>query len=103
MQRIALLGLGAMGSGLAANWLKKGFPLAIYNRSPDKAKPLVAAGAALAATPREAAEGADVVVCVVPDDGASRGVWLGERGALAGAKRGAIAIESSTLTPDWVR
>ena len=103
MQRVALLGLGAMGSGLAANWLKKGFPLAIYNRTPEKAKALASAGAIVAATPREAAKDADIIVGVVPDDDASRGVWLGEEGALAGAKKGAIAIESSTLTPDWVR
>jgi 3-hydroxyisobutyrate dehydrogenase len=103
MQRIALLGLGAMGSGMAANWVKKGFPLTIYNRSPDKAKALVAAGATLAATPREAAAGAEIIVAVVADDDASRGLWLGADGALAGARRGAIAIESSTLTPDWVR
>ncbi len=103
MQRVALLGLGAMGSGMAANWLKKGFSLTIYNRTPEKAKALAAAGAKIAASPLEAAKDADVIIGVVPDDEASRGIWLGERGALAGAKSSAVAIESSTLTPDWVR
>jgi 3-hydroxyisobutyrate dehydrogenase len=103
MQRIAVLGVGTMGGGMAVNWLKKGFPLTIWNRTPARAVPLVAEGATLASTPREAAEGADVVVAMVADDDASRGVWLGATGALEGAKPGAIVIESSTLTPDWVR
>ena len=57
----------------------------------------------VATTPREAAEGADCVFAMVADDTASRGVWLGDDGALAGAKTGAVVVESSTLTPDWVR
>jgi 3-hydroxyisobutyrate dehydrogenase len=103
MQRIALLGVGTMGAGMAANWLKKGFALTIWNRTPARAEPLGAQGAAVAATPREAAEGADVILAMVADDDASRAVWLGPTGALESAKPGAILIESSTLTPDWVR
>jgi 3-hydroxyisobutyrate dehydrogenase len=103
MQRIALVGLGAMGSGMAANWLKKGFALSVYNRSREKAEPLIAQGARVTETPRDAAAGADIVLSVVADNNASRAVWLGERGVLASAKPGAVLIESSTLTPDWVR
>src|SRR5271163_3988251 len=103
MQRVTLLGLGAMGAGMAANWLAKGFQLSVWNRTPAKAQALAAKGAKAAATPREAAAGADVIFAMVADDAASRAVWLGADGALAGAKTGAIAVESSTLTPDWVR
>ncbi len=103
MQRVALLGLGTMGVGMAANWLAKGFALSVWNRTPANARALAAKGAKAAATPRETAEGADFVFAMVADDAASRSVWLGENGALAGAKTGAIVIESSTLTPDWVR
>ena len=103
MQRIALLGLGTMGAGMAANWLAKGFPLSVWNRTPAKAQALAAKGAKAAATPREAAAGADCIFAMVADDAASRSVWLGDDGALAGAKPGAIVVESSTLTPDWVR
>ena len=103
MQQIALLGLGAMGSGMAANWLAKGFGLSVWNRTPTKAAPLAAKGARVAATPRAAAEGADIVVAMVADDEASRAVWLGDDGALAGGKPGAIAIEMSTVSPDWAR
>ena len=103
MQRVTLLGLGAMGAGMAANWLAKGFPLSVWNRTPAKAQALTGKGAKAAATPREAAAGGDVIVAMVADDAASRSVWLGADGALAGAKAGAIVVESSTLTPDWAR
>lgn len=103
MQRVALLGSGIMGSGMAVNWLKKGFPLTVYNRTRSKAEPFGAHGALVASTPREAAQDADVIVAMVGDDNASRAVWLGEDSALAGAKQGAILVECSTLTPDWVR
>ncbi|HEX9168348.1 MAG TPA: NAD(P)-dependent oxidoreductase [Roseiarcus sp.] len=103
MQRVALLGLGVMGGGMAANWLAKGFPLSVWNRTLAKMQALAAKGAKAAATPREAAEGADCIFAMVADDTASRSVWLGADGALAGAKAGAIVVESSTLTPDWVR
>ena len=103
MQRVALLGLGIMGSGIASNLLKKGFPLTIYNRTAGKADALVAQGATVAVSPREAAQNADVVISVVGDDVASRAVWMGEQGALAGAATGTILVECSTLSPDWVR
>jgi 3-hydroxyisobutyrate dehydrogenase len=103
MQRIAMIGLGIMGSGMAANWLAKGFPVAVYNRTRAKAEPLATKGARIADNPRAAAKDADIIVAMVSDDDASRKVWLGNDGALAGLKSGAIAIESSTLTPEWVR
>ena len=103
MQRVAILGLGIMGGGMAANWLAKGFEVSVWNRTRAKAEPLAAKGAKVAATPRDAAQGADFIFAMVSDDDASRSVWLGPDGALAGAKSGAIGVESSTLTPDWIR
>jgi 3-hydroxyisobutyrate dehydrogenase len=88
---------------MAANWLAKGFEVAVWNRAAVKAQALAGKGAKAAATPREAATGADFIFAMVADDDASRSVWLGGDGALAGAKRGAIGVESSTLTPDWIR
>ena len=55
MQRVALLGLGTMGAGMAANWVAKGFALSVWNRTPAKAQALASKGAKAAATPREAA------------------------------------------------
>ncbi len=100
--RVTLLGLGLMGSGMARRLLSAGFPLTVYNRDPAKAAPLAATGARVAATPRDAATGANVILCMVADDVASRNLWLGESGALAGAARGTVCIESSTLTVGWV-
>ena len=96
--RVALIGLGLMGSGMARRLLGAGFPLSVCNRNPERAKALAAEGAHVAATPREAAARADVVLSMVADDAASRAVWLGEHGALAGAARGAVLVECSTLT-----
>ena len=101
--RVALLGVGIMGTGIAHRLLAAGFPLTVYNRSPEKVAPLAAAGAKVAATPKEAASQADVVQAMVADNNASRAVWMGESGALKGAAKGAVLIESSTLTVDWIR
>lgn len=103
MQRIALLGAGIMGSGMAENWLAKGFGLTVYNRTRSKAEAFAGKGARVAETPRDAASDAEVVVAMVADERASRDVWLGDDGALAAAKRSTILIESSTVPPDWVR
>jgi 3-hydroxyisobutyrate dehydrogenase len=88
---------------MAGRLLSAGFPLTVYNRSAAKTKPFSSHGAFAARTPREAAASADVVISMVADDLASRDVWLGENGALAGAKRGAVLIESSTLSVGWVK
>jgi 3-hydroxyisobutyrate dehydrogenase len=91
-----------MGSGMARRLLGAGFPLTIYNRTADKAAPLVAEGARLARSPHEAAAGADFVVSMIADDTASRRVWLGEDGALSNVSPGTILIESSTVTTEWI-
>src|SRR4051812_30631873 len=96
--RVGFLGLGLMGSGMAVRLAKAGFPLTVWNRDRAKTEPAAAAGAKVANSPREAARDADVIISMVADDPVSRLVWLGENGALAGAKRGALCIESSTLT-----
>lgn len=100
---IAFLGLGIMGSGMAGQLVAKGFPVTVYNRNPDKAAQLVTQGASLAATPREAAAGAKIIFSMVADDAASRTLWLGQEGALAGAAFGTVLVESSTLTVGWVK
>lgn len=103
MSKLAVLGLGAMGSRMAARLLQAGHQVTVWNRSPAAAEVLVNAGAGLASTPREAAAGADFVIAMLRDDEASRQVWLEqETGALAGMRKGAIAIESSTLSKAWV-
>jgi 3-hydroxyisobutyrate dehydrogenase len=103
MTRITVLGLGAMGQRIARRLIDAGHAVTVWNRSPQAAEALRALGATAAATPREAAEGAEVVLSMVYDDAASRAVWLHDSdGALHGLRASAIAIESSTLTPAWV-
>ena len=92
-ETVALLGLGTMGAGMAANLLKAGFSLSVYNRTAAKAQALTGAGARFAATPAEAAKGASVVISMLSDDAASREVWLGSDGALDAAGKDAILIE----------
>ena len=101
-QSVALLGLGTMGAGMAANLLKAGFPLAVYNRSRAKAEVFAAQGARVAATPAEAASGASVIISMLADDAASRTVWLGNGGALAAAAKGAVLVDCGTVSPAWI-
>jgi 3-hydroxyisobutyrate dehydrogenase len=103
MARIAVVGLGNMGLGMAARLLARGHQLSVYNRTAARAEPLVRQGARPSATPREACEGVDAVISMVADDAASRAVWLERDGILAANLRNdAFAIECSTLSHDWV-
>ncbi len=102
MKNVAILGLGAMGSRMASNFLKEGYSLNIWNRTADSCKPLVEEGAKQFSTPKDAVSNADIVISMLTNDEASREVWLAsETGAIAGLKKNAIAIESSTLSLDW--
>jgi 3-hydroxyisobutyrate dehydrogenase len=101
--RVAILGLGIMGGGMANRLLSMGFPVSVYNRNREKAAKLAAAGAFVADTPREAAARSEIVIAMVADDAASRNIWLGNDGALAGAVPGSLLLESSTLSVGWVK
>jgi 3-hydroxyisobutyrate dehydrogenase len=103
VKTIAFIGLGTMGSAMAQNLLKAGFAVIVYNRTRDRALPLQDSGAEIADTPAAAAKRADVVFTMVTDDRASRSVWLGDEGILASAQPQAILIESSTVSPSWIR
>ena len=83
MARIAFIGLGKMGLGMAGRLLVAGHQLNVYNRTPEKAAPLMGAGVRLCASPGETCGDADAVVSMVADDAASREVWFGADGVLA--------------------
>jgi 3-hydroxyisobutyrate dehydrogenase len=101
--KVAVIGLGAMGSRIAQNLLNAGYAVVVHNRSVEKAQPSIDRGAIWAASPRAAAEQSDVVIGMVTDDRVSRQVWLApETGAILGLTPDKIAIEMSTLTVDWV-
>jgi 3-hydroxyisobutyrate dehydrogenase len=101
--KVALLGLGLMGKPMGLNLLKKGLPLTVWNRTAARADDLVAAGAKRAATPREAAASADVVITIVSDPPALESVLWGSDGVLAGLKPGSVLVDSSTVTPALAR
>jgi 3-hydroxyisobutyrate dehydrogenase len=100
--RVAFLGLGTMGSGMARRLVATGFPVSVWNRTRDKAQPFAALGARVTESPEEAAATADVVIAMVADDAASLGVWCGAHGALSRIRPGTLLIESSTVSPPWV-
>lgn len=101
-QSVALLGVGTMGAGMAANLLKAGFPLTVWNRSRDKADVFAAQGARVADSPAEAVRGASVVLSMLADDAASHAVWLGKGGAVAAAEEGAVLVDCGTVSLAWI-
>lgn len=102
MSTIAFLGLGVMGERMARNLIKAGHTVTVYNRTISKAEALATEGAQLATTPRQAVSDAEIIISIVANDTASRTIWTGDEGALAGAAKGTIALECSTLSPAWV-
>jgi 3-hydroxyisobutyrate dehydrogenase len=100
--KVALLGLGLMGMGMAGRLLDAGFPISVWNRTPEKAEPLAKRGAQVARSPREAAAGAAVVLSMLSDVPVCRDVWLGRGEAILGSAPGTVLIESSTVTVDWI-
>ena len=103
MPNLGFVGLGAMGSRLARRLLTAGHQVMGWNRTPEKARELVAEGLTLAKSPRGAAEGAEAVFVMVTDDTALRAVALGPDGIVAGLGAGAILVEMSTVSPVVVR
>jgi 3-hydroxyisobutyrate dehydrogenase len=98
MKKVAFIGLGRMGHGMAGRYLDNGFDVAVWNRSKAKAEDLIARGARWSTSPEDAAIDADAVVTMVADDEASQAVWLSKDGAAATMKAGTLAIECSTVS-----
>ncbi len=106
-RRIGLIGLGLMGRPMGMNLLKAGHNLTVWNRTASRAQELLAAGARLAKTPREAAAEAEILLTMVSDPPALEEVLWGHEGkndgALGGLRTGSIYIDSSTVSPALVR
>jgi 3-hydroxyisobutyrate dehydrogenase len=100
---IGFIGLGIMGSAMALRLVRAGHRVTVYNRTASRAAPLVAAGARQAPTPRACAEGNDVVLSIVTDSPDVEAVLLGPDGAAAGAPKGAIFVDMSTIAPSAAR
>ena len=103
-RQVAFCGLGIMGEPMAAHLARAGFELSVYTRTREKAAAFARdSGARAAATPREAAEGASVVITMVPDAPEVEEVLLGEQGAVHGLGEGALVIDMSTIAPTAAR
>ena len=106
-RRVAFLGLGVMGYPMAAHLAKAGHQVTVYNRTPSKSaawvQELGGAPHAAAATPREAAAGAEIVFCCVGNDDDLRSVVLGADGALAGMQPGTVFVDHTTASADVAR
>ncbi len=103
MSTVAFIGLGAMGSRMAANLHAAGHALRVYNRDRAKTKPFTDKGVEAFDTPAAAARGAQFVCSIVSDDVATREVMLGAQGVVGAAAPGTIVLDSSTNTPAMAR
>ncbi len=102
--KLAFLGLGVMGYPMAGHLQKAGHSVTVYNRNAEKSAKWVATyGGASAATPREAAAGADIVMMCVGNDNDVRSVIYGADGALAGLAAGAVLVDHTTASADVAR
>jgi 3-hydroxyisobutyrate dehydrogenase len=99
--RVAQLGTGRMGAPMANNLLRAGFPVTVWNRSPEAAAPLVEAGATLASSPADAVRGADVVITMVTDGDAVSQTMNGPNGALETLSPGSVWIQMGTIGVEW--
>jgi len=98
-QTIAFIGLGKMGAAMAANIRRAGHPLVVWNRSPEKAAPIVALGARLARSQADAAAEANVVISSLADDSSVLAIVSNPEGILSGMRPGALHIGTSTIAP----
>ncbi|MEV0378460.1 2-hydroxy-3-oxopropionate reductase [Nonomuraea sp. NPDC050643] len=103
MSTIAFIGLGIMGGPMAVHLVKAGHTVAGYNRTPEKAEPLAAAGGRAAASIADAVAGAEVVALMVPDSPDVQAVLTGEDGVFAHAGPGTLIIDFSSIRPDVTR
>ena len=101
--KLAFIGLGKMGSGIARNLLRAGHQLTVYNRTREKAEALVAEGARVANSPAEAVRGAEAVHTMLSDDAAVREVVFGRDGFAATMGRDAVHISHSTISTALAR
>ena len=100
---IAFIGLGNMGAPMARNLLKAGHSLNLFDLNKEVLADLASQGGHISASPREAAQGAELVITMLPAAVHVRSVWLGENGVLAGIGEGVPAVDCSTIDPQTAR
>src|SRR5687768_6249759 len=104
MTRVGFLGLGMMGAPMAASLRRAGHDLTVFNRTRERAEAFAAEhGATVAASPAEAAAGAEAVFTMVVDGAQVRALLLGDDGVAAGAAPGTLCVDTSTIAPGEAR
>src|SRR5579872_2776171 len=101
--RIAVLGLGSMGSAIAGRLLDAGHDVHVWNRTAARAEPLTRRGAVLDATPGAAVGAVEVAITSLSDDGAVTGVVLGDDGVASRLASAAVLVDCSTVSPETSR
>ena len=96
---VGFVGLGIMGRPMARNLMEAGYALVVHNRSPEKAEELAGEGATAAGSPREVAEGCDIIVTMLPDSPQVEEVLAGKGGVFEGVREGALIVDMSTISP----
>ena len=97
--KVAFIGLGNMGTGMASNIAKAGYKLTVWNRTADKTEPLVALGARASSSPADAVSGADIVITSLMDDKSILDNLEGESGFLAAMAPGSVHVCVTTISP----
>jgi len=97
--QVGVAGLGAMGGNMAARLIEVGHQVAVWNRTPEKTKPLAAAGAKVASSPAALAAASEAVITMLTDGAAIDAVYNGPNGLLSGDVKGKLFIEMSTVAP----
>jgi len=103
MERLGFAGLGTMGSYMAANLARAGYPMTVWNRTPGRAKELVELGAREATSPADLARSSDIIFTCVTDSPQVESVLFGPNGVAEGAHRGALVVDCSTVSPTRAR
>ena len=101
--KIAFIGLGNMGAPMARNLIKAGHALNLFDLNQDVLKELAELGGSISDSPRDAAQGAELVITMLPAAAHVRAVWLNEDGVLAGICQGVPAVDCSTIDPQTIR
>lgn len=99
MEKIGFIGLGVMGKPMAANLIKSGYPVTVYNRSANPVEELVKMGAQKGSSAKDTAASADVIITMLPDSPDVKAVVMGKDGVLEGAKKGAVLVDMSSIAP----
>ncbi|NPA91925.1 MAG: 2-hydroxy-3-oxopropionate reductase [Chloroflexi bacterium] len=97
--KVGFIGLGIMGAPMALNVLRAGYPLTVWNRTREKAKPLLEEGAVWADSPADVARQSDIIITIVSDTPDVEEVILGPNGVIHGARPGSVVIDMSTISP----